>query len=234
VIDVLYRDTYLLAVSKPSGVLVHRGWARDGEVLVDEARRLTGLATVHPIHRLDRATSGVALLALDAEAARALAGQLERHEVEKRYVALVRGLAPEAALVDQPLPRREGGPRVEAATAIRRLGWVEAEPRRLSLVEAAPRTGRLHQVRRHLKHLGHPVIGDANYGNGPLNRAVRDRYGLARLALHAASLSVTHPVTGERLELAAPMPDDLRVPLERMGFEEMVAEVGDRLCGEKG
>jgi tRNA pseudouridine65 synthase len=217
---VIHRDEGLVVVDKPSGMLVHRGWARDGQVLIDWVRSETGLAKVYPVHRLDRATSGVVLVGLDASTARELSALFEHHEVEKRYVALVRGRPPDSGLVDHPIPRGETGPRVPAQTSFRRIMTVDAEPRTLSIVEVIPRTGRLHQVRRHLKHIGHPVIGDATYGGGALNRAVRERYGLARLALHAAGVRFVDPRTSTELDLAAPMPSDLGLPLARMGFVE--------------
>ncbi len=215
---VLYRDDALLAVDKPSGLLVHRGWGRDEVVLVDRVREITGLNKVHPLHRLDRQTSGVVLFALTAAAARALGGEFEAGRVEKRYLALVRGRTPDAGIIDHPIPRREGGPRVDAVTAFERLHTLPAEPRTVSWVVARPRTGRLHQVRRHLKHISHPIIGDANYGKGPLNRAVRDRYGLCRLALHAASVALDHPDAG-RIVIRAPIPEDLAAPLAAMGLD---------------
>jgi tRNA pseudouridine65 synthase len=217
-LEVLYRDDRLLAVNKPSGLLVHRGWGRDPVALVDLVRDLLGGGVVRPLHRLDRGTSGVLLLALDAECARLLAERLAAGELDKRYLALVRGAAPARAVVDHPLPRDEGGPRVPSVTEVRRIATAEIAPRALSLVEARPRTGRLHQVRRHLKHLGHPVIGDANYGRGDLNREIAERYGLCRLALHAASLALAHPETGAPLEIRAPLPDDLAGPLAAMGL----------------
>lgn len=217
-LEVLYRDPELVAVNKPSGVIVHRGWSRERVALVDQVRGLTGLDVVHPAHRLDRGTSGVVLFALDRVAARALGAQLEAGAVEKRYLALVRGEAPESAVVDHPIPRTEGGPRVPAVTEIRRLAAVVLEPRTLSLVEARPRSGRLHQVRRHLKHIDHPVIGDASYGKGALNREIAERYGLYRLALHALSIAFLNPRSGERIEITAPIPPDLAGPLGAMGF----------------
>jgi len=217
-LEILYCDDALLAVNKPSGMLVHRGWGRASVVLVDLVRALTGLGVVHPAHRLDQGTSGVVLFALDAESSRRLNAQFDGHGIEKLYLALVRGEAPDNAVVDHPIPRTEGGPRVPAMTEVRRIAVVEACPRTLSIVEARPYTGRLHQVRRHLKHLGHPVIGDANYGKGALNREIAERYGLGRLALHAASIAFAHPRTGERLVIAAPLPEDLLAPLRRMGF----------------
>jgi tRNA pseudouridine65 synthase len=232
-LPVLYRDDRLLAVDKPSGLLVHRGWSGDRVTALDLARRIAG-RRVHPVHRLDRGTSGVLVFALDAEAARRLGAAFsaggseavaaaeragETEKVEKVYIALVRGRAPEETVVDHPIPRSEGGPRVPAVTTVRRLGVAEPEPGRVySLVEARPATGRLHQVRRHLKHLAHPVIGDVEYGKGEHNRFFRERFGLHRLALHALALVLPHPATGERLRLAAPVPPDLAGPLAALGL----------------
>jgi tRNA pseudouridine65 synthase len=212
----LHVDDVLAAFDKPSGMLVHNGWARAPVVAVGEARRFVG-KFVHPVHRLDRGASGVLLFALDKPTAAALHASFEDGRVDKRYLALVRGVAPDEGVIDHPIPRREDGPRVAAVTSFKRIGVSPAE--RLSLVEARPRTGRLHQVRRHLKHIDHPIIGDANYGKGELNRDLAARYGLNRLALHAASLELDHPATGERLRIDSPLPDDLRGPLVRMGFK---------------
>lgn len=214
----LYRDETLLAVVKPSGMAVHRGWARDRVTAADLARDLC-VRPVHALHRLDRGTSGVLLFALSADAARAASAAFESGAVEKQYLALVRGPAPDALHIDHPIPRKEGGPRVPAVTDVRTLGHFE----RYSLVEAMPRTGRLHQVRRHLKHVSLPIIGDSKYGKGEHNRLLRDRFGLARLALHAASVTLPHPATGASLTLVAPVPEDLAEPLRRMGFGELLA-----------
>jgi tRNA pseudouridine65 synthase len=210
----LYRDEHLIALAKPSGMLVHPGWANDGPTALDAARELAGRA-VHPLHRLDRGTSGVLVFALDVETARLLQASWDR--VEKRYWALVRGVPPESGTIDHPVPNDESGPRVPAVTEFRRVATSPAE--RVALVEARPRTGRLHQIRRHLKHINHPVIGDANYGKGAINRDLRERYGLARLALHAFEIALPHPATGEPLRIVAPLPADLAEPLARLGFE---------------
>ena len=209
---VLWRDSAFVAVDKPSGLAVHRGMCNDAVTALDLARNTVG-QWVYPVHRLDRATSGVLVFALSSEAARALHEKFENGGVEKRYVALVRGVAPIEGTIDHAIPRSEGGPRVAAWTAFRRL-WSGAH---VSLVEARPRTGRFHQVRRHLKHIAHPVIGDANYGKGVLNRAYRDEFGLARLALHAASVTFEHPMTAEVVTIAAGLPEDLVKPFERIG-----------------
>lgn len=211
----LYRDEYLAVVAKPSGMLVHRGWGDDEHVALTLVRDALG-AHLFPVHRLDRGTSGALVFALSVTAAGALHRAFEAGEVDKRYLALVRGVAPAEGFVDHPIPRREGGPRVEARTAFRLVGASPVE--RCSLVEARPETGRLHQVRRHLKHAGHPVLGDANYGKGALNRHYRAAFGLGRLALHAASMAFAHPVTGAPLRVEAPVPPDLAGPLAALGL----------------
>jgi tRNA pseudouridine65 synthase len=203
-LPLLYLDEQMVAVDKPSGLIVHRGWGQDEHTAVDVARAQLG-GQILPVHRLDRATSGVLLFARDATSARFLHEQFESGAAEKCYLALVRGQPPDAGTIDHAIPRREGGPRVEAVTEFRTLERYAG----FAWVEARPRTGRLHQVRRHLKHLGHPIIGDVNYGRGELNRLFRNDYGLHRLALHAAQLCITQPRSLERLTITAPLPADL-------------------------
>jgi len=207
-LEIVHADEHLVAINKPSGMLVHRGWAQDDIVAVDLLHAQLG-RRVWPLHRLDRGTSGVVLFALDVETARELSAELERGGLTKRYLALVRGLAPEGELlIDYSLRRvdSKAKDRQDAQTRIRRLGSFE----RYSLVEAVPLTGRTHQIRRHLKHIAHPIIGDVRYGKGDHNRLFRERFGLHRLALHAAELR-----WGE-LAIHAPVPADLAGPLAEM------------------
>jgi tRNA pseudouridine65 synthase len=210
---ILYRDGLLLAVNKPSGIAVHRGLSRERIAVLQLARTAVG-KRIYPVHRLDRATSGALLRALDSGTARRLQQKLEAGEVGKRYLALVRGIPPEEGVIDHPVPRSPGGPRVPAVTEFRRLATFE----RYALVEARPLTGRFHQIRRHFKHLSHPLIGDVRYGKGEHNRMFRERFGLYRLALHAVELAFDHPETGERLRIVAPVPEDLAEPLRAMGM----------------
>lgn len=206
-----------MAVDKPAGMLVHRGWGQDDVVLVDLVREITG-GVVHPLHRLDRQTSGVVLFALTPAVAKTLGDDFACGKIEKTYLTLVRGTPPENGVIDHPIPRQEGGPRVDAVSTFKRLDMLTTLPRHTSWVRVHPKTGRLHQVRRHMKHLSHPVIGDANYGKGDLNRAFRENYGLERLALHAASISFDHPQENKRITIYAPLPADLTEPLSHMGF----------------
>lgn len=210
----LHQDGFLLAVDKPAGLAVHRGMARDRAVALQWVRDQVG-RHVHAVHRLDRATSGVLLFALDPVSARRMQERFEVGAVEKRYLALVRGIPPEAGVIDHPIPRDVDGPRAPAVTEFRRLATFE----RYALVEARPRTGRRHQIRRHFKHISHPLIGDVRYGKGEHNRLFRERFGLHRLALHALELAFDHPETGERLRILAPVPEDLTRLLRAMGIE---------------
>jgi len=217
-LDILYRDESLAVVFKPSGMLVHRGWGRDRVTLVDLVRAELDVGKVHPIGRLDRGASGVSLFALDTETARTLEGDADASPTRRSYLALVRGETPDKGVIEHPIERKPGGPKVDATTSFRRLDSRNTEPRSTSLVEARPLTGRLHQVRRHLKHIDHPLIGDANYGKGALNRAMADRYGLDRLALHALEISFDHPRSAKRVVVRANLPADLREPLAEMGY----------------
>ncbi len=204
----------MVVVNKPAGMIVHRGWARDSVTALSVVRDMLG-QWVYPVHRLDRATSGVLVFALSPEIAARLGDAFMSQRVEKRYLALVRGLAPEQALVDHPIAKEKGKPKLSALTRITRLAShpvtdeLTQRARSYSWVEAVPLTGRPHQVRRHLKHIDHPIIGDVRYGKGEHNRLFRRRFGLERMALHAASLRLAHPLDETPLSLSAPLPADL-------------------------
>ena len=223
--SILLEDEEILAVWKPRGWLVHRGWGRDRVTVADWARDRMG-APVYAVHRLDRGTSGVLLFAKTRRAASALSADFARREVTKDYLAVVRGLAPPGGVIDRPVPRTpRGKERVSAATGYKTLHLApDAAPRALSLVQARPITGRPHQIRRHLRSLNHPIIGDSTYGRGALNRAVAEAYGWRGLALHAWILRVRHPSSGARLVLRAPPGPALVEFLERLGAPREVWE----------
>ncbi len=215
-IELLFVDAAVVVANKPSGLLVHRGWADDDDVALFRVRDMLGGEHVHPVHRLDRGTSGALVFARNRDAAATLARALEEGRVDKRYLALVRGVPPEEGVIDHPIPKSEDGERVPAVTRFQRLGASPVD--RCSLVLACPETGRLHQVRRHLRHLSHPIVGDVNHGSGVINRHYRAHYGLHRLALHAASIAFDHPTTGARITVSAPVPEDLALPLEALAL----------------
>ena len=210
----LYRDDWLLAVHKPAGLLVHRSPIdhHETEFALQYARQLNGGAHVYPCHRLDRPTSGLLLFARDPNTASAFGKALMAGQVQKSYLALVRGWAAEQGVIDHPLRehavdrrcRDEPQPVREAITRFERLAIteipvaVEGYPQsRYSLMSLHPETGRKHQLRRHMQHISHPIIGDTNYVRTRHNQYFAERFGYSRLMLAATELAFPHPVTGE-------------------------------------
>lgn len=215
-LQVVYRDAHLVAVNKPAGVPAHRGWAADARPALQRVRDQLG-QTVYPVHRLDRATSGVLLFALSSEVARDMQAILAASD--KRYLALCRGSDTTLARVDHPLAKEPESERREAVTDFRWLGTFE----RYGLYEARPRTGRTHQIRRHLKHVAHPIVGDVRYGKGQHNRLFRERFGFQRLALHCHHIAFVHPRGGHRVELDAPLDREFAGLLEAIGLKGRAA-----------
>jgi tRNA pseudouridine65 synthase len=212
----LYVDDHVVVANKPSGLLVHRGWDNDDDVAMFRVRDALG-QHVHPLHRLDRGTSGALVFARSAEVARMLAAAFEEGTIEKEYIALVRGrVADDEGVIDYAIQKAEDGPRVPAVTRYRVLKRSAVD--RCSLVLALPETGRLHQIRRHLRHINHPLVGDVRHGSGAINRHYRATYGLHRLALHARKIGFKHPVSAEPIRVEAPLPEDLAVPLAKLGL----------------
>jgi tRNA pseudouridine65 synthase len=211
---ILYQSAALVAVNKPSGLAVHRGQSRD-PVHALELVRDTVNAYVYPVHRLDRATSGVLVFALSQAAAKELGAAFALGTVDKRYLALVRGNPPDHVVVDHPLSQDDGKSPQAARTEI----TTRARYGRYALVEATPKTGRTHQIRRHLKHLSCPIIGDVRYGKGEHNRFFRTEFALHRLALHATSITLADPATGERVTIRAPLPAELERTLRALEGE---------------
>jgi tRNA pseudouridine65 synthase len=215
-IRLLFVDDHLVVADKPSGLLVHRGWDDDDDVAMFRVRDALGGQHVFPVHRLDRGTSGALLFARDRETAAALARAFEEGRVDKRYLALVRGEPPAEGTIDYPIQKADDGPRVPARTRFRLVRRSPVD--RCSLVAAMPETGRLHQIRRHLRHINHPLVGDVKHGSGQINRHYRATYALTRLALHAEQIAFTHPITSQRVEVTAPLPDDLAAPFAALGL----------------
>ena len=227
-LELLYLDEHLAVVNKPAGWLVHRTPLDKGETrfVLQTLRDQIG-QLVWPVHRLDKGTSGVLVFALSAEVARLLGQAFESGEgLHKTYRAIVRGWPANELLIDHPLKRMPDDMRSQreeiqdAQTRLRTLRRGELPitqgdfpTLRWAEVELQPLTGRRHQLRRHMKHIAHPIIGDATHGKGPLNRAVAQHIGLQRLWLHALGLQLSHPVSGESLSLQAPLgPEWMRWP----------------------
>lgn len=237
-LEILYRDEWLVAVHKPSGLLVHRSEIDRHEtrfalqIVRDQIGR-----RVWATHRLDKGTSGVLLFALDPDTARLVGRQFEDGEVGKNYLAVVRGHPAEAGLIDHPLTRqrddyefvgeRSSTEAQPATTRFRRLATVELPypvdrypTSRYALVELDPLTGRRHQIRRHLKHISHPIIGDATYGKGRHNRLFTELFDSRRLLLACTRLALRHPRRDEALTIEAPLAADFQAVLSRLSWAE--------------
>lgn len=220
-LKIIYQDEWLVAIDKPAGLLVHRSWLDRHETrfAMQMTRDQIG-QHVFPVHRLDRPTSGILLFALDPETARAMSERFMRHEVSKTYHAIVRGWAPAALNIDYPLKEEldkiadayadEDKPAQAAETELRGLERFElpfaVSPRhpssRYSLVELQPKTGRKHQLRRHMAHIFHPIVGDTRHGDGRHNRFFREQLDCYRLLLMHKTLHFEHPVTKAAIQLA--------------------------------
>jgi tRNA pseudouridine65 synthase len=211
-LEILHRDATLVAVTKPGGMLVHRTEeARHDRVfLLQTLARQVG-RPLYPVHRLDRAASGAIVFGLSSEDAHRLHQALKAPDARKEYLVLVRGSTPDRWESDRPLTNRRGERR-ESRSAFEKI----AEFSRLTLLRARIYTGRRHQIRRHLHHAAHQVLGDTTYGKGRINRFFREEYGLPRMFLHASTLAFTHPETGRALCLRSRLPHDLRAFLERL------------------
>ena len=236
-LPILYLDHAIVAVHKPSGLLVHRSPIDRHETVfaLQQVRDQLG-RWVYPVYRLDKPTSGVLLFALERDMARALSEQFAEHRVGKHYLAVVRGYCPESGEIDHAL-RDKADPLIDrhrsrpaatqsALTRYQRLATVEIPVEvdrypqsRYSLVDLFPRTGRKHQLRRHMKHIGHPIIGDAKHGKGVHNRYFQQAYACHRLLLACYALEVEHPETGLSLRIEAPLEGSFLRVLETFGWE---------------
>lgn len=242
-LPILYRDEFLVAVHKPSGLLVHRTDIDRHETrfAVQIVRDQLG-CKVYAVHRLDKGTSGVLVFALNPEVAKALTAQFEAQQVAKIYLAVVRGHPPESGAIDHALTRirddyewKGAGMESEAQQAVtdyRRLATVEIDAAvdkyptsRYALLELEPLTGRRHQLRRHLKHISHPIIGDSTYGKGRHNRFFQQAFGCHRMLLASVSLVLTHPATGQPLTLIAPLADDFTNVLMALGMQGAIPSI---------
>ena len=230
-LEICYQDEHIVAVNKPAGWLVHRSWLdRHETVFVMQTLRDQIGQHVFPVHRLDRPTSGVLLMGLSSEVARLLSQQLERHEMQKTYHAVVRGWIEETATLDYPLVEEldkfaAEKPAQPAVTHYRPLAKVECPvaigrypTSRFTLTELKPETGRKHQLRRHMQHLRHPIIGDTAHGDLRQNRGFTEHFGSRRLMLHASELVLTHPVSGESLVLHAGFDETWQRVAEQLGW----------------
>ena len=239
-LEIIYQDKYLIAINKPSGLLVHKSPIDKHETrfALQELRDQIS-KYVYPIHRLDKPTSGVLLFGLSKEIAQDMSFLFRSSEVTKEYLAIVRGYTPEELLIDYPLKqmldtrqqKKQGITKEEqdAQTEFLRLATVElpyAVSRypvaRYSLVKLLPKTGRKHQLRRHMKHIFHPIVGDTKHGRGEHNNLFREKYALNRLLLHSHRMMFIHPISKQKIVINAKLDHTFNMLFQSFGWEEIV------------
>ncbi|RZK74115.1 MAG: pseudouridylate synthase [Pedobacter sp.] len=224
-LEIVYQDEHIIAINKPHGLLVHRSSiANDAKVFALQLLRDQVGRHVSPVHRLDRKTGGLLLFAFEKDVEIAMHQQFQNAQVQKKYLAVLRGHSPDQQDIDYPLAK-ENGTLQEAFTSFVTLKRSELQipfgkhsTSRYSLVEATPTTGRMHQLRRHFAHIFYPIIGDRKHGCNKQNRFFKETWEMTTMLLHASQLSFNHPVTGVPLTLNAEIGNEFRRVNELMNW----------------
>ena len=237
-IEILYQDEYLVAINKPSGLLVHKSMIDKHEVYF--AMKILSKQIkkwVYPVHRLDKPTSGVLLFALDSHTAKLMSEQFSSHTIQKTYIAVGRGYIEDEGIVDHALSikldkisdkdsskDKESQVAITAFKCLARVELIASVGRydtvRYSLIQLKPKTGRKHQLRRHMKHINHHLLGDTKYGRGEHNIFVREKYNIHRLLLHASCLEIKHPYTNEYISFKAKFDETFKMMFNSFGWNE--------------
>ena len=234
-LEILYEDSHFIAINKPAKLLVHRSDIDRHETrfAVQELRDQIG-RYVWPVHRLDKGTSGVLLFAFEPQTVATMAEIFNTDQVKKAYCAVVRGWIEQSIFLDHAITppidpyikQRKAPEALSAQTTITPWACAEIafpsngfETSRYALVQAEPLTGRRHQIRKHLKHLSHPILGDSSYGKGEHNRMMRDRFGVDRMLLHAWLLQFTSPFDQKTIRICAGVDDDWKRALQAFAWE---------------
>jgi tRNA pseudouridine65 synthase len=252
-LSILYQDDALVVVNKPAGLLVHKSPIdrHETQYAMRILRDQIG-CWVYPVHRLDKPTSGVLVFGLSSEVAAIFSAAFENHEVEKDYLAVVRGFPPESGCIDHPIRetamfksdkgKYEAKEARSAITHYQRLATIELPvavdkypASRYALMRLSPVTGRQHQLRRHMKHLSHPIIGDPKYGKSNHNRFFAEHIGVERLLLACMQMGFKHPLTGQWMRVRAPLDAAFDKVLSEFGWSAIVDDslAMDRRLGEE-
>ena len=224
-LDILFRDEHLIAINKPHDLLVHRSYiAADADVFALQLLRDQVGQKVYPVHRIDRKTGGVLLFAFDKATEIEMQKQFANNLVSKKYLAILRGHTPDDGEVDYPL-RKENGTLQEAFTTYHTLKHAELHipfgkhaTSRYSLIEATPKTGRMHQLRKHFAHIFHPIIGDRTHGCNKQNKLFTEKWEMNTMLLHASLLSFNHPLSKENITIHAPLQQEFNRVMRLMGW----------------
>jgi len=224
-LDILYRDKHLLAINKPHGLLVHRSSiATNADVFALQLVRDQIGQRVYPVHRLDRKTGGVLLFALSKEMHAELSDLFKNGEVNKKYLAIVRGYTKEKESIDYPL-KNDKGKIQEALTHYTTISKADIpyalekhSTQRYSLVEVKPETGRMHQIRKHFSHIFHPIIGDRPHGCNKQNRFFKEQFSMDTMLLHAHSIEFHHPRNKKLIKITAPLQSEFKRMIKVLGL----------------
>ncbi len=227
-LEIVFQDDYLVAINKPHGLLVHRTRLSDErnlfalQMLRDQLQK-----HVFPVHRLDRKTSGILLFALDQDINKKMQLKFSRGEVNKKYLAIVRGYCEDEGIIDHPV-RKENGRLADAVTMYKTIAKVEVDipmgphkTSRYSLVEVIPKTGRIHQIRKHFAHINHPIISDRPHGCQIQNRLFKNKWNMTTMMLHADELLFLHPVTNVNMKIKATLHNDFKETIRILGFRPL-------------
>ena len=217
VLEILFQDEYLVAINKPHGLLVHRSpIAADASEFAIQLLRNQISQKVFPVHRLDRKTSGVLLFALNDEVNRLMQETFMNKKVAKKYLALVRGFTSESGTIDYALTNYDGKTQ-DAITHYKTMETFDIQvpfgkqpSSRYSLVEIAPETGRMHQIRKHFAHIFHPIIGDRPHGCNKQNKLFLEKWDMNKMLLHAQEICFIHPISNETIRIQAEMQEDFK------------------------
>jgi tRNA pseudouridine65 synthase len=229
VLDIIYQDEQLVAINKPHGLLVHRSKiAAEADVFALQLLRDQLGQKVYPVHRIDRKTSGILLFTLSEEMDKSMKQLFAEKQVGKTYLAIVRGFTEDKGTIDYAL-RKENGQLQEAVTHYRTLQRTEiAVPfgkhntSRYSLLEVKPETGRMHQIRKHMAHINHPIIGDRPHGCNKQNKLFKEKWKMDKMMLHAKELSFVQPSNDQIINISANISSEFERTLEFLSFEKLI------------
>lgn len=228
-LEILYRDNSLIAINKPHGLLVHKtGLAADSHEFALQILRDQIGQMVFPVHRLDRKTGGVLLFSLNQEMLVKTKALFENREIEKKYLAIVRGFTPLSGIIEYPL-KNDKGKIQEAKTEFKTLEMVEIplafgkyQTQRYSLVEVTPYHGRMHQIRKHFAHIMHPIIGDRPHGCNKQNKLFKDKWKMETMMLHAGELKFKNPESEKDVKISARPGEEFFRTLDLLNFKHPV------------
>lgn len=231
-LEILYQDEFIVAINKPHGLLVHQSpIARDAEEFALQLLRNQLQKTVYPSHRLDRKTSGVLVFALDKATDSIMQQKFQNREVEKKYLALLRGYAPKEMTIDYAL-KNDNEVLQDAVTYFKTLEYFDLDvpfgkhkTSRYTLVEATPETGRMHQLRKHFAHIFHPIIGDRPHGCNKQNKFWLEKFQMNTMLLHASELAFRHPYSQDEIAIKASISEEFERVLQILKNEIIASSI---------